>query len=265
MRGAFIIVFLFSCLGGCSGEWASIRSDVPGFSKYSTTLRGYISKPDGDGPFPAVILMHGCGGLQPAVQGSLDNHASYLVQNGYAALILDSFSSRGSSGGMVCESEDQLSAARFYRAYDAYNAMLFLKKQAFVEGKNIFLVGQSNGGSVALKISSGIYSDQFPGSPRFRAIVAYYPWCRTLPRSLDTPVLVFGAGRDDWTSPDYCNLMKDSTRGESLEVVIYPEAHHSFDLPMAITSYLGHTVGGNPAATTDSRRRMVAFFEKHKN
>jgi dipeptidyl aminopeptidase/acylaminoacyl peptidase len=28
-----------------------------------TTIEGYLSKPDGSGPFPAVVYVHGCSGL----------------------------------------------------------------------------------------------------------------------------------------------------------------------------------------------------------
>ena len=29
------------------------------------TIDAYLSRPDGDGPFPAIVYLHGCGGLRP--------------------------------------------------------------------------------------------------------------------------------------------------------------------------------------------------------
>lgn len=239
-----------------------IRSDVD-LKEFSATLRGYLYKPDGEGPFPAVILLHGCSGLEGGVGPGLQNLASYLNRNGFAALILDSFSTREKPGETVCTSPHELAAARYYRVYDAYSALYLLKKQPFVDGNNVFLVGQSNGGSVALIVAGDTTQYNFPHDLHFQAIVAYYPWCEVLPSRLVSPVLVFGAGRDDWVKPEECEDRKDSVNGESMEVVIYPDVYHSFDLPISIQNYVGHVVGGNQSATDDSHRRMVEFFRKH--
>ena len=64
-----------------------------------TTLAGYLAKPEGDGPFPAVVLMHGCGGLEKntshrTVWRGISSHAALLNDNGYVTLILDSSSPR---------------------------------------------------------------------------------------------------------------------------------------------------------------------------
>ncbi|HET6367398.1 MAG TPA: hypothetical protein VFG27_09245 [Pseudomonadales bacterium] len=50
-------------------------------------LTGQLSLPDGPGPFPAMILMHGCNGVGRAERG----WASALVSWGYAAFVVDSF------------------------------------------------------------------------------------------------------------------------------------------------------------------------------
>ena len=54
-----------------------------------------------------------------------------------------------------------------------------------------------------------------------------------------------------------------------MELVVYPDAHHSFDLPMRGPYYVEgmngrfHTVQGNHSARRDSQARMLAFFAKH--
>ena len=241
------------------------------FEGSAVTLNGELSKPDGAGPFPAVVLMHGCGGWMPAAHRSLREHARILVEQGFVALNLDSFGPREIAGGWVCKSIDRLGAARFYRTVDAFSALNFLQTKPFVDAKNIFLMGRSNGGSVTIKaaLKSGpqMFGELAIGSVSgpFRAAVAYYPWCGYLEidGTLDfaSPLLVFGGGRDDWVSPVGCKRLEDPEKG--LEVVVYPDAVHSFDLDIEEQKYLGHLLGYNEHATEDSRRRMVAFFKRH--
>src|SRR5689334_13741478 len=54
-----------------------------------------LIKPDGDGPFPAVVMMHDCSGLGPRSSGAPRRWADELVGQGYVVAIPDSFSTRG--------------------------------------------------------------------------------------------------------------------------------------------------------------------------
>ena len=99
-----------------------------------------------------LFLMHGCAGLTPAVKKSLNIHADYFNKHGFVTLIFDSFASRGNTGGKVCSDFDELNKARYYRTFDAFAAHDYLSSLPFVDG-NIYLIGQSNGGSVALQAS----------------------------------------------------------------------------------------------------------------
>ena len=251
-------------LSGCVST-NSIR--VPGYEKLGkmgATISGTFFKPEGDGPFPTVVLMHGCSGLNRFVSRGLKSHASFLVENGYAALILDSFTSRGKSGGFICTSNSELARARFYRKVDAYNTLRHLKSLPYVDSNNIFLMGQSNGGSVALKVASQQQYPKIPDDLSFRGIVAFYPWCEALPKKLRTPVLVLGGAKDDWTPLGSCLYAKKRDLGKPYQVVKYKNAHHSFDLFISVQSYRGHTVGGNAEAREDSKIQMLKWFERFR-
>lgn len=64
-----------------------------------------IHAPAGAGPHPAVLLLHGCSGLEHSVLEGLRDHAAALLAEGYLAVIVDSFSRRDNKGGgRVCES-----------------------------------------------------------------------------------------------------------------------------------------------------------------
>lgn len=235
------------------------------YTSDSVTLRAEISKPDGEGPFPAIVLMHGCGGWQPAVRYTMNAYADYFVRHGFAVLDLDSFGPRNSGGGKVCESTKKLSDALKYRTSDAYDAMKYLKSQKFIDGNNIFLMGQSNGGSVAINVAKGDTQQGKKGEGEgFRAVVAYYPWCGSFGNrkvDLASPLLVFGGGQDDWVPARECEGVQST--GAQLQVKVYPEAAHSFDLEIMPQRYLGKLIGNNKHAAEDSRERMLAFFIEH--
>src|SRR5690606_25659806 len=126
----------------------------------------------------------------------------------------------------------------------------------FVNPSRVFLMGQSNGGSVAINAAKA----DIPHG--FRAIAAYYPWCGTLDSStveLATPLIVFSGGKDDWTPARECR--GKISAGASLTIVEYADATHSFDLEIAPQRYLGKRIGFDKFAAEDSRIRMINFFD----
>lgn len=250
----------------CMAQTFEIISTVE-HTEYSATIAGVLRRPEGKDKYAAVILMHGCTGMTPKAKLGLDEHAKYLVSHGFATLTLDSFGPRGKENADVCSDSKEQLAALYYRQFDAYHALLFLQNQPYIDSRNIFLMGQSHGGSVALSAAAGPYPTAFPLNPQFQGIVAYYPWCGavpTWPRKLVSPLLVFGAEKDDWMSPEGCVSVKLNVSGAEYDVVVYENSHHGFDIPIPIQLYAGHTVGGNELAATDSRQRMMNWFLMNK-
>jgi len=222
-------------------------------------LRGNLFTPTGNGPFPAVVLMHGCGGWQTAVHTALSDYATFLTNNGFAVLNLDSFGPRRNSGGEVCASYKKLRDARKYRTIDAFDAIQYLKNQEFIDSNNIFLMGQSNGGSVAINIANSNNNEA-----GFRAVVAYYPWCGAFGSNkvdLTSPLLVLGGAKDDWVPPQPCK--KVVSTGKELRVSIFPKAAHSFDINIPVQKYMGKRVGYDKEAAQNSRIAMLSFFNQH--
>jgi dienelactone hydrolase len=252
-----IAAWLFTMAGAgvvaASGTNVHIPSSAP-----DVVLAGRLHRPSAQGPSPAVILMHGCGGWQPAVLRGLKDHAAFFVRNGFVVLNLDSFGPRGNAGGTVCTSYSQLAQARKYRTRDAFDALDFLRRQTFVDPENIFLIGQSNGGSVAMLAATEA------NQPSFRGAVALYPWCgATGSRRLElaAPLLILGGARDDWVPPRDCQHL--AANGAELRVKVYRNAAHSFDIPIPVQRYLGKRIGFNRSAAEDSRKEMVRFFRRH--
>lgn len=238
---------------------------IPSTSKSGLSLNAHLHRPAGGGRAPAVVLMHGCGGWQPAVKQGLDAYAKFLVGNGFIVLNVDSFGPRGNQGGTVCQSLNRLSAARQYRTSDAYDALQFLRAQPFVDAKSVFLIGQSNGGSVAMIAAmERTRRSQIGGQQGFRGVVALYPWCGATGSrrpNLDSPLLILGGALDDWVPPRECQRM--TARGRELQVRVYANAAHSFDVPVPVHRYLGNLVGYSPSAARDARSEILQFFNTH--
>jgi dienelactone hydrolase len=100
-----------------------------------------VVRPEGAGPFPAVVWMHSCAGV---VRGArhMSDWGRRLVRLGYLVAIPDSFSPRGYHNG-VCGYGGQVPAR--IRADDAYAAMRHVENLPNVHGDKIGLMGHSHG------------------------------------------------------------------------------------------------------------------------
>ena len=230
----------------------------------TATIGGELSLPKGKGPFPVVILLHPCGGLDEVVLTTLQAHSRELLSSGFATLILDSYGSRNLTGGKMCSNRLYRSDIRYgIRRDDAFNAMAALQRHANISKENIFLLGLSDGGSAAVLSAKGGPVDHF------RAIASYYPDCGKLLGGVGyvykSPIIVFVGEKDDWTPPAECIKSKSAgvVTGAKFEVIAYPNAYHGFDQPRPMRKVLGYTMAYDREATVDSRKRYIEFFIKN--
>jgi len=226
-------------------------------SDLTAILTGSLSFPAGTGPFPVVILLHPCSGLERFGLATLQTHARNLRDSGFGAFILDSYGPRNLKGGKAC---DMRTTA--FRRDDAFNAMAFLQGHSKVSKDNIFVLGLSDGGVAALVAAKG------GAEAHFSAAVAYYPDCGPLAGisyTIRSPTLVFVAGKDDWTPPADCLSAESAgiVKGAEFDVINYPNAHHGFDQQRNTIRYKGHTLAYSAEATFDSRKRVKEFFIRH--
>jgi dienelactone hydrolase len=254
-----LVVFLFT---GCGN---GIRMDVPRANDSSAEpiTNGIFYSPDGDGPFPTVVLMHGCEGLSPKVLEGLKSHANFFTDNGYAAFILDSFTKRGKKDGICFNSQESAYARTSYRQSDAYGAIKFLATLPNVDSTNFFVMGQSHGGGTVLYMADARAT--VSSSIDFNAVVAYYPGC-SVPAKLKYPVLVLGGEADTWTNMSACLYSNGKDLGRPYKAIAYENAHHSFDLFIRVQK-IGRgnvKVGGNSKARKASRQEMLAWFERFR-
>ena len=225
-------------------------------------LIAYLARPEGKGPFPAVVVLHGCGGFHEDMLAWADR----LRRWGYAALAVDSFGPR--------DLERQCAGFGDQPA-DAFRALAYLKTLPYVSADRVAVLGFSMGGnSVLAALEQGSISGLYPD--KFRAGVALYPKCSGFTGVMTAPALVLIGALDDWTPASECESMvagrsdvgiSRSPGDRSLvQLIVYPDAHHGFDLAglRFTTGFkdMGHRLEYNDAVTRDSVAKVRAFFRQ---
>ncbi len=263
-------------LAGCATGRVSFDNVTPGVP-VRITAEEY--RPGDGGPFPAVVLMHGCHGVSRSLRG----WGRWLRERGYVALVVDSWGARGLTE--QCTPGPELpNTARFD---DAIGALGWLHARPYVDRARVGIMGWSAGGVFALAAVNGPTHErtkrrgvEIP-EPGYRVAVGIYPGaCFSLMDQLSVrPVLILIGGDDDWTSPRECQELatRQRAKGADVTLVVYPGAVHYFDVEGQRRAFLpevenrnaktgqccGATVGFDAAANADTHRRVGEFFARH--
>ncbi len=241
----------------------AVANGIPIFPPAPKRVQGYIQKPDGRGPFPAVAVLHGCAGM-----GSLfDPHRKQnfwpdlLVSWGYAVLLVDSFVLRGVQD--TCGRD-----ASHYRIQDATGALLFLGKQPYIDKERIALLGFSAGGIATLEALKRREFQIFdiPAAPEFKAGVAFYP-CFGSRLDSTKPILILNGEADDWSRQSVCQSMMNSrpASATSIRLISFPNSFHDFDRAAMHPGRMGfgHWLEYNPDATQRAAQEVHDFLTEN--
>jgi len=269
---------LLGLMLACAAQ--SVRAETVEFPGEDVTLHGELFRPAGAGPFPAVVALHGCGGLYGKDGGLSPRHADWakrLTEAGFIVLLPDSFGSRGLES--QCNTSERVARASRERPDDALAAGDYLKSRSDVKQAAVNLLGWSNGGSTVLYTLRNVARDRSGKAGPFVKAIAFYPGCRVpLERGnwhSAIPFLVLIGEADDWTPAAPCRTLVDQAKaaGEPVSIVTYPGAYHDFDHPdqklhihrgLAFTasgSGVAHS-GTNMPARTDSIARVLEFLAR---
>jgi dienelactone hydrolase len=291
MKPTAVALAAVLALGGCAAATPATTTSPPA----ATSAEGArvpitIQKPDGAGPFPAVVIAHDCSGLGPRSSGAPGRWANELVRRGYVVLIFDSFTTRGFADGVCTDPRPgRQSVGPPARAHDAYAALAHARSLAYVDGRRVGLMGGSHGGTTTLvsMLAPEADGEALAAEKRegFSAAVALYPSCAPSGRSWSNasgvyrpiaPLLILIGGADDWTPAPPCQALADAARrgGHPVTIKVYPGVHHAFDshrpvryVPTRINANApggrGATTGGDGQAWADAIRTVLAFFDEH--
>jgi carboxymethylenebutenolidase len=226
------------------GEWV----DVP---ITGAKLRTWISYPDGNGPAPVVVVVHGSGyGFGDWIRGVADQ----LAHDGFIALAPDLLSGLGPNGGNsdsipfpddVAKGMGQLGAAGALERVKAVRS--YGLKLPRANGKSAALGFCSGGGQAFLMAAEGV-----------NAAVVYYggPPRPEVMAKISAPVIGFyGAEDARLTASVEPTVAAMKKLGKVYEPHIYPHTTHGF-----VTF---QDLGENFASTADSWPKAIAFLKEH--
>lgn len=212
------------------------------------TVKGVMYTPAGNGPFPALVVIHEWWGLNDWVK----QQAQKLADEGYVTLAVDLY--RGNVATTPEEAHELMRGVPEDRAKrDLLAAYDYLASQKNVKANRIGSIGWCMGGGYALDLAV----DQ----PKLAADVINYGHLATddsTLRRINAPVLgIFGA-QDRGIPPDSVRAFEQQLKklGKTVEVHIYPDAGHAFENP-------NNKAGYRPQDAKDAWDKTVAFLAAH--
>ena len=270
-RIALHLLVVPACLLIATTTQALTPRNVSFLNQQGITITGKLYRPAGTGPWPAIVMLHGCSGIysnsDPAkgVASIYREWAERLVWAGYVALLVDSFTPRSAEQNQCGNGSAGVSEV-LERPYDALAAWAYLRKRgAIVDRTRIGLLGWSHGASTALTTIDTTVSLQ----RRFRAAVAFYPGCGLYGAfggisesswSPVTPLRILHGGIDPLYTAGYCQTRVERAAlsgGAPVRLTVYAGAQHSFD---QATSVSGKWTQADVTAKTAADAATMQFF-----
>ncbi|MGH7563942.1 MAG: dienelactone hydrolase family protein [Gemmatimonadota bacterium] len=231
------------------GEGPPPRGEPVHYFPADSGTSGYLVTPEGEGPFPAVILIHEWNGLNDRVRQVADAFAD----QGYVALAADLYSGRIGS-----TPEENRALTREVREdlptvianLDA--AAAFLRSREDVTGK-VATMGWCFGGGIALSYALG--GEHHDGTAIFYGSLVTDPVTLA---AIDHPIYGTFAGEDDGIPPEeverFVAALHDA--GIPADVHIYDSVEHGFWL------WVDRDPETNLEPAADAWRRLLAYLER---
>lgn len=236
---AFVLM-LASCAMASEGKQVSYKSG-------DETVRGMLYRPQGKGPFPALIVIHEWWGLNDWVK----EQASQLADEGYVALAVDLY--RGKVANTPDEAHELMRGVPEDRsAQDLRAAFDFLKSQKDVKANRIGSIGWCMGGGYALDVALE--------EPTLAADVINYGHLASDPANLkkiNAPILGIFGGQDKGIPPEDVKKFEQALNGlgKKVEIKIYPDAGHAFENRNNKSGYRAEDAA-------DARKRTLDFLDR---
>jgi dienelactone hydrolase len=192
LGGMVLISVLAAAEGPTPGKTVEVRNG-------SVTLHGLLWRPQGKGPFPAVLLNHGSGRTREQLErlGLYEKQADLLgpvfARHGYVFLYLfrrgvglsadqganafDLMNQQAAAHGQEARNALQMKLLENGDMTDALAGLEFLRAQPDVDVSKVAVIGDSFGGSLTLLLAER--------EPKLRAVVIFagagYSWDRSPP------------------------------------------------------------------------------------
>jgi carboxymethylenebutenolidase len=221
-------------------------SHMTSFQSGRRQIDGYLARPEGDGTFPGIILIHEIFGLNE----NMKDISRRFAAQGYVALAVDLFTGRSRAICIFRAMSGLLLNPLHNRGiHDLKAALTFLSEQPGVDASRLGAVGYCFGGSFVVAWACT--------EDRLQVIAPYYAMNPRPLKAVARLCPVVGSYPDrDITTPAAQKLNVELDRYHvPHDIKIYPGAKHGFFNDSS-------KIYDAPAAQ-DSWRRVLAFFEEH--
>lgn len=251
-----LIVSLLSAalVGGCANSvsFPSAKRS-PNDPSTPATVKATLSMPKGNGPFPAVVLLHAAGGVGSHVSS---DWPAVLNDRGYASLTIDSCKS---NNPQICISTRGQWMSKMWD--EALGALDYLSQVPQINPKAVGIMGFS-AGAFTVEGLIGASPTSSKGN-KFSAGIVVYGNC-VVPGTPLMPGLEI-IGNQDRNAVN-CGKYAENDTEKKLEFLVIPDATHAFDQSEITT--MRTVAGGYPAiysreATKAAHRGAVSFLDKH--
>ena len=210
-------------------------------------IRGYLAHPAGNGPFPAVLVIHENRGLNPYIE----DVARRAAVEGFLALAPDGLSPLGGYPGNDDDGRDmQAKLDQAKLRTDMLNGARFLKSHKLSSGK-LGTTGFCWGGGTTNWLATTLGADLQAAAPYYGVAAA-----TAEVHKIKAPLLAHIADNDprvNETYPTYEQELKKA--GVRYEIHQYAGTQHGF--------HNNSTPRYNEAAAKLSWERTIAFFRKN--
>jgi dienelactone hydrolase len=252
-----------------------------------------VVTPQGEGPYPAIVVLHGCGGLlSDANNQEMASHFQYWAEfgkeNKVVMIFPNSFTPRGFSEFCgVAPPADAICSPAYERPKDVADILNWIADQNYIDVHRLGIMGFSHGGSttIASLVNTGVIMlnersvanegityevpgpVEMPSGLTFKAGVAYYPGAGFYGYFKDeylpyAPLLIQAASLDPlYTSGGPDALVESAlANGASIatknnvEMIVHEGASHSFD---------GATSGADGDANVLAKQKTIEWFKKY--
>ncbi len=219
----------------------------------------HLQRPEGEGPFPAVILLSSCSGFawSPIVHGHTQKHVRALLAQGYVILFVDFIGARDLHS---CRQK----LLRQDVARDLLIAVDHLKTLPFVKASAINVIGWTFGGESAL---TALRVADAADLASIHAIVSYHPACHQVkPWTANVPVLILTGALNDVNPPAACHALREQLPEVTpVALHVFPEARHMFDLqglPSRQDIGKGRTMGYHLESAVAAWQAVETFLKR---
>jgi dienelactone hydrolase len=232
-----------------------------------------IFRPDGPGPFPAVIQFHGCGGPHAADE----TWARFFVSQGWVAVTVDSLGPRQlqSDWSAVCKGRRLWGRER---AGDVLVALDEVRKLPYVDPHRIVLAGWSHGGWSVMDLMAldpphalptNLSSAPAAGLEGVAGILLIYPYlgyaslAGSEPIASSAPILMLLSGHDSIvpTAASLRVAARLREQGHDVETHVYEGRDHCWDQTDLHSTRLVY----DAAVTADAHTRVASFLARVKS